>query len=63
MYPKILQLRDDQPHKEKWQEYFDQMYREECIRLGLIPTKSTPEISMKQYNENTLFSLEPDKRL
>lgn len=36
-YPKILELREDQPHKEKWEKYFLAMYLDECKRLALSP--------------------------
>lgn len=46
MYPKILILRDDQPHKEKWDKYFLAMYLDECKRTGVVHT--LPEEKMKQ---------------
>lgn len=60
-HPKVLELRSDQPHKEKWEKYFLVMYLDECKRLSLSPPQIVYEMSMKRYNENTLFSLEPKK--
>lgn len=34
MYPKILELRGDQPHREKWERYFYSMYLDELKRLS-----------------------------
>lgn len=45
-YPKILMLRPDQPHKEKWDKYFRAMYLDECKRLDVVHT--LPEEKMNQ---------------
>lgn len=52
-YPKILILREDQPHKEKWERYFRAMYLDELKRLEVM--HSSPEVEMK--NEVVQFTL------
>lgn len=54
MYPKLLILRDDQSHKEKWSNYFRAMYLDECKRLGL----STDEEKMKSRSGQRMLNLE-----
>lgn len=65
MYPKRLILHSDQPHKERWQRYFDDQYFSERVRLGLsyevIHTKHEEEVKQNVLELNEPKGW-PDKR-
>lgn len=72
IYPKILILREDQPHKERWERYFYDQYLSERARLGLSYEPGDSEISVKQgvleltamsrTNSNINTSISPVRR-